>query len=78
MSEAAEPAHVLAIEDHASVSTLLEQLLEEGDGQIATPAIVITGSPEGAARSGRILGEADVFEKPFDPARLISRIRARL
>lgn len=57
---------------------LLEQLLEEGDGRLPMPIIVITGSPDGAATTRRMLGDANVFEKPFEPAGLVSRIRARL
>ncbi len=54
---------------------VLEQLLEEGDGGLPVPIIVMTGSPDGAARSRRLIGAADVFEKPFDPEALIQRIR---
>lgn len=57
---------------------VLEQLLEEGSGELPVPIIVMTGSPEGAARSRRLLGSADVFEKPFDPDDLIQRINAHL
>lgn len=57
---------------------VLEQLLEEHDGHLPVPIIVMTGSPEGAARARRLLGSADVFEKPFDPDPLIRRIRAHL
>lgn len=57
---------------------VLEQLLEEGAGELPVPIIVMTGSPEGAARSRQLLGRDRVFEKPFDPDRLIQRIRALL
>lgn len=57
---------------------VLEQLLEEGDGQLGVAVIVITGSPEGAERSRRLLGRENVFEKPFNPDALVSRMRARL
>jgi DNA-binding response OmpR family regulator len=57
---------------------VLEQLLEEGGGELPVPIIVMTGSPEGAARARKLLGPADVFEKPFDPDRLVGRIRAHL
>jgi DNA-binding response OmpR family regulator len=42
------------------------------------PVIVITGSPEGAKQSRQLLGDANVFEKPFDPDDLVARIRAVL
>lgn len=57
---------------------VLEQLLEEGEGTTAVPVIVMTGSPDGAARSRALLGAENVFEKPFDPDDLLSRIRAVL
>ncbi|MBW3664024.1 MAG: response regulator transcription factor [Actinobacteria bacterium] len=57
---------------------VLEQLLEEGDGNLEVPVIVITGSPEGAKQSRQLLGEENVFEKPFDPDDLVARIRAVL
>lgn len=57
---------------------LLEQLLEEGGGELPVPIIVMTGSPEGAAKARRLLGRDDVFEKPFDPDRLVRRIRVHL
>ncbi|MDX1657893.1 MAG: response regulator [Nitriliruptorales bacterium] len=57
---------------------VLEQLFEEGDGELPVPIIVITGAPDAAARSRELLGEEDVFEKPFEPSALISRMRARL
>lgn len=55
---------------------VLVQLLEEGEGALPVPVIVITGSPEGAARSRALLDPEDVFEKPFEPDRLVARIRA--
>lgn len=57
---------------------VLEQLLEEGDGELGFPIIVITGSPDGADRSRELLGAANVFEKPFAPRSLVTRMRARL
>lgn len=57
---------------------VLEQLLEEGGGELPVPIVVMTGSPEGAARSRQLLGRDRVFEKPFDPDRLVQRIRALL
>lgn len=58
---------------------VLRQLLEDSpDGRPPLPIIVITGSPDGARESRRLLDEADVLEKPFDPARLLGRIRAHL
>ncbi|MDX1620892.1 MAG: response regulator, partial [Nitriliruptorales bacterium] len=57
---------------------VLEQLLEEGDGQLPVPIIVITGAPGAAARSREILGPENVFEKPFAPQALITRMRQRL
>lgn len=57
---------------------LLEQLREEGGGDLDVAVIVITGSPDGAYRARELLGRANVFEKPFEPAALIARMRARL
>ncbi|HEX9888292.1 MAG TPA: response regulator [Nitriliruptorales bacterium] len=57
---------------------VLEQMLEEGHGKLPTPVIVITGSPEGARESRRLLGDEHVFEKPFDPTELVARIDAML
>lgn len=57
---------------------VLEQLLEEGDGELPVPVVVITGSPEGAARCRQILDPDDVIEKPFDPSHLLLRIRHHL
>lgn len=57
---------------------VLEQLLEEGDGQLPVPIVVITGAPEAAARSRQLLGPDDVFEKPFEPAPFIARLRQHL
>lgn len=57
---------------------VLQQLLEEGGGHLPVPVVVITGSPEGAARCRRLLGDDDVFEKPFSPEHLVGRIRTHL
>lgn len=54
---------------------VLRQLYEEGDGQLLVPIVVMTGSPEAAAEARTLLGTEDVFEKPFDPDPLISRLR---
>ncbi len=53
---------------------VLSQLLEEGEGTVPFPVIVITGSPEGAAKARVLLGDANVFEKPFDPQPLLDRV----
>lgn len=55
---------------------VLDQLFEEGDGQLEVPVVVITGSPDGAAAARATLGAENVFEKPFEPADLVRRIRA--
>ena len=57
---------------------LLEQVLEEHDGELPLPILVITGSPEGARRCRALIGDDDVFTKPFDPAALVARLRSRL
>jgi DNA-binding response OmpR family regulator len=57
---------------------LLEQLLEEGDGTLPVPVIVMTGSPVGAARCRELLDPADVLEKPFSPSSLLERLHAHL
>lgn len=57
---------------------VLEQMLEEGDGELPQPVIVITGYPEGAARCRELLDPADVFDKPFDPDDLVARLNAHL
>ncbi len=54
---------------------VLKQLLEENDGDVPFPVIVITGSPEGAAQARVLLGPENVFEKPFDPQPLLDRLR---
>ena len=54
---------------------VLKQLLEENDGEVPFPVIVITGSPEGAAQARLLLGADSVFEKPFDPQPLLDRLR---
>jgi two-component system, OmpR family, response regulator MprA len=53
---------------------VLDQLVEEGGTPV--PLIVITGSPEGAARARDVLGRDRVFEKPFAPDALIDRMAA--
>lgn len=55
---------------------VLEQLLEEGDGELPLPVIVMTGSPEGAQQARKLIGGDNVFEKPFDPTKLVGRLRA--
>lgn len=55
---------------------VLEQLLEEGDGTLPVPVVVMTGSPEGAARAKLILGDDNVFLKPFQPQELLDRLEA--
>lgn len=57
---------------------VVEQLIEENEGALPVPVIVITGSPEGARRCQQLLGVDEVFLKPFDPAALVARLRARL
>jgi DNA-binding response OmpR family regulator len=57
---------------------VLEQLLEEGDGKLPVPIVIVTGSPEGAARCRKILDPADVIEKPFEPDALLKRIHAHI
>lgn len=54
---------------------VLKQLLEENDGEVPFPVIVITGSPEGAAQARVLLGPPNVFEKPFDPQPLLDQLR---
>lgn len=57
---------------------LLAQVLEEHDGQLPLPVIVVTGSPQGARRCRELLGDDDVFVKPFDPTALLTRLADRL
>ena len=57
---------------------VLEQVLEEHDGRLPVPILVVTGAPDGARRCRDLLGDDDVFTKPFDPAALIAHLRARL
>lgn len=57
---------------------VLEQVFEEHGGRLPLPILVVTGSPEGARRCRELLGDDDVFTKPFEPAALVSRLRARL
>lgn len=54
---------------------VLHQLLEEGAGVLPVPVLVVTGSPEAAARCRQLLDADDVFEKPFEPAGLLDRVR---
>jgi len=54
---------------------MLEQLLEEGGGQLPVRVIVLTGSIDGAERARRLIGRDNVFTKPFEPELLIARIR---
>ena len=53
---------------------LLRQLLEENDGQLPVPVLVVTGSPEGARTCRDLLGDDQVLEKPFSPAALLARL----
>jgi DNA-binding response OmpR family regulator len=57
---------------------LLAQLLEEHQGRLPVPILVITGSPDGARRCRQLLGDDDVFAKPFDPTTLLARLANRL
>lgn len=57
---------------------VLEQLLEEGKGELAVPVVVITGWPDGAEECRRFLPPEDVIEKPFEPEQLLTRIRHHL
>lgn len=57
---------------------VLEQLIEEGEGSLPVPALVVTGHPEGAARCRELMDPRDVIEKPFDPDHLLARIEAHL
>lgn len=57
---------------------LLEQLFEEGGGELPVPVIVITGWPDGAAQCRRFLPPEDVLEKPFEPEQLLARIHRHL
>lgn len=57
---------------------MLRQLLEEHDGRLPVPILVVTGSPEGARTCRDLLGEDLVFDKPFDPTALLVRLRALL
>lgn len=57
---------------------MLRQLLEEHDGQLPVPVLVVTGSPDGARSCRALLGDERVVDKPFDPADLIDRVRALL
>jgi DNA-binding response OmpR family regulator len=57
---------------------MLRQLLEEHDGRLPVPVLVVTGSPQGARTCRELLGDAGVLEKPFDPSELLSRVRSLL
>jgi DNA-binding response OmpR family regulator len=52
---------------------VLDELAEE---HAAVPVIVVTGKPEAAASARDRLGDANVFDKPFDVDDLVARIRA--
>lgn len=57
---------------------MLRQLLEEHDGRLPVPVLVVTGSPEGARTCRDLLGDDRVFDKPFDPNLLLHRLRSLL
>ncbi|WP_052667395.1 response regulator transcription factor [Nitriliruptor alkaliphilus] len=57
---------------------MLRQLLEEHEGHLPVPVVVVTGSPDGARTCRELLGEDRVVEKPFDPAVLLDRLRGVL
>jgi DNA-binding response OmpR family regulator len=57
---------------------LLAQVLEEHDGRLPVPTLVVTGSPDGARRCRDLLGDDAVLEKPFDPTDLLDRLRTLL
>ncbi len=57
---------------------VIQQLLEEHGGVLPVPVIVITGSPDGARRCRDLLGDDEVFTKPFDPGALVDHLRSRL
>lgn len=54
---------------------MLRQLLEEHDGVLPVPVLVVTGSPDGARTCRGLLGDERVIEKPFDPAELVAAVR---
>ncbi len=54
---------------------VLRQLLEEHDGRLPLPVLVVTGSPTGARTCRDLLGDDRVLDKPFDPIELLSRLR---
>lgn len=57
---------------------VLDQLTEEHGGELPVPVLVVTGSPDGARTCRERLGDADVFEKPFDPDDLLDRLQVHL
>ncbi len=57
---------------------VLQQLLEEHDGSLPVPVLVMTGSPLGARRCRELLGIGAVIDKPFDPDDLVERVREML
>lgn len=57
---------------------VLQQLLEEHDGSLPVPVLVVTGSPEGARTCRGLLGDDRVFEKPFSPSALLARLHQLL
>ncbi|MEX1162315.1 MAG: response regulator [Nitriliruptor sp.] len=57
---------------------VLQQLLEEHDGSLPVPILVMTGSTLGARRCRELLGVRAVIDKPFDPEVLVERVREML
>lgn len=57
---------------------VLRQLLEEGDGSLLKPVIVVTGSETHAALVREVLPPEDVMLKPFDAALLLARVAHHL
>ena len=55
---------------------MLEELIAEGGGALPLPVVVVTGSPEGARRCRELIGDENVFQKPFDTAELMARVAA--
>jgi two-component system, OmpR family, response regulator CpxR len=56
---------------------VLTQLFAE-HGRLPVPVLVITGSPDGAARCRGLVDPDDIFEKPFDPQELLERLDGHL